>query len=278
MADVLISGVLGAAVFAIFLLYRSHVKHTKLINELRAELTAQKIAALTQTRLDPTVDVNGERQEEHCGRRKGHLTLLCGEGMASALSSIGDRCQSAWNEHRRLTATAATTVAVAGTAVVVLVVASGDSSGAPPSAHGPSVTATGSSPGGSREPGKGEGSAATEIQASNAAHRTPHLHEAGTTPLLAETRRADDRTRRGADGTSASTPAPSPTPEGHTTPAPTFPHSTPAPDLPGTTTPSPSRPTITAAPTPKPSPSHPSTDAELCVLGLSQLGLCLAAG
>ncbi|MEW2631580.1 hypothetical protein AB0903_07965 [Streptomyces sp. NPDC048389] len=275
MTDVLIAGVLGAAVFAIYLLYRSHMKHTKLINELRAELTAQKIAALTQAHLDPTVDVDGEGQEEGCVRRKGHLTLLCGGGVASALASIGDRCHSAWNDHRRLTATAAaTTVAVAGTAVAVLVVASGDSSGAT-TAQRPRTTATEISPGGSKEPGEREGAAVVEIEASNAARHTATHNEAGALPLLQEERLANDGTRRGSDSTSASTSAPSTTPAPRVTPAPGH---TPAPDLPGTTTPTPSQPPITAAPTPKPSPPLPSTDANLCVLGLPKLGLCLAAG
>ncbi|THA50832.1 hypothetical protein [Streptomyces sp. A1136] len=271
MADVLIAGVLGAAVFAIFLLYRSHVKHTQLINELRAELTAQKIAALTQTHLrDPTVEV--DCLEEGRARRKGHLTLLCGGGVASALACIGDRCQSAWKGHRRLAATvAATTVAVAGTAVVVLVVASGDSSGAT-NAQKPGATATATEvdPRGPKEPGRRERPAVVEIQATNAAQHNTTDKEGGAAPLLQKEGPAPSAAG-GSDGTST---APSTTPDRRVTPTPT---PTPTPDLPGTTSPTPSKPPTTTAPTPKPSPPAPSTHAEVCVLGLPVLGLCLAS-
>jgi hypothetical protein len=45
--DVLISGVLGAAVFAIALLYRMVRRNSRLIAQLHAENTAAKIAAIT---------------------------------------------------------------------------------------------------------------------------------------------------------------------------------------------------------------------------------------
>ncbi|MBT2453335.1 hypothetical protein [Streptomyces sp. ISL-86] len=271
MVDVLIAGVLGAAVFAIFLLYRSHAKHTQLINELRAELTAQKIAALTQTHLDPTVEV--DCQEEGRVRRKAHLTLLCGGGVSSAIACIGDRCQSAWKDHRRLAATAAaTTVAVAGTAVVVLVVASGDSSGAT-NAQRPSATATATAtevnPARPQKPGRREGSAVVEIRANAAQHTTTHK-EGGAAPLLQKEGEAPSTS---GDSARTST-APSTTPDRRVTPAPTL---TPTPDLPGTTSPTPSEPPTTTAPTPKPSPPPPSADAKVCVLGLPVLGLCLAS-
>ncbi|MGW4007870.1 hypothetical protein [Streptomyces sp. NPDC004763] len=114
MTDVLISGVLGAAVLAIVLLYRSDQRKTRQLNELRAEVTAQKIAArLQRTTPAPAAD----ELEEEPARRKKHLALYIGGGAAAILAALGDRFRSVWSRHRVVTAVgAAVTVATVTTA------------------------------------------------------------------------------------------------------------------------------------------------------------------
>ncbi|MER7835266.1 hypothetical protein ABTY98_04985 [Streptomyces sp. NPDC096040] len=117
MQDVLLAGVLGAAVLAIVLLHRAQQKHAALITELRAEVTAQKIAALTQ---QPMATVPEEDEALEPVRRKRHLALYIGSGVAAVLSSLGERLRSLWQRHRAATATGtAVVVATAGTAAAL---------------------------------------------------------------------------------------------------------------------------------------------------------------
>jgi hypothetical protein len=105
--DVLLAGVLGAAVLAIVLLARSVRRLAEQTNQLRAEVTAQKIAALQQRAPAPApVD-----EEPEPVRRKRHLALYIGGGVAAFLTSLGERLRAMVNQHRR--------AAAAGTVVVV---------------------------------------------------------------------------------------------------------------------------------------------------------------
>lgn len=114
MTDVLICGVLGAAVLAIVLLYRSDRKKTKQLDELRADLTAQKIATLRQRTAAAPAAVE---PEEEPARRKRHLALYIGGGAAAILAALGDRARAVWKRHRTATAVgAAVTVATVSTA------------------------------------------------------------------------------------------------------------------------------------------------------------------
>ncbi|MFC3346097.1 hypothetical protein ACFOOM_01295 [Streptomyces echinoruber] len=109
MTDVLIAGVLGAAVLAIVLLHRSNRKHAEMINQLRAEITAAKIAALQQRTIPAPA---GDEPEPEPVRRRRHLALYIGGGVAAVLASLGDRLRPLWQRHRAATA-AGTAVAVA---------------------------------------------------------------------------------------------------------------------------------------------------------------------
>lgn len=109
---VLLAGVLGAAVLAIVLLSRGYQRNRQHITELRAEVTAQKIAAMAKP---------GPRHAAappEPDRRKGHLALYIGGGIAAALASFGGRLRSAIRAHRAVTVAVAS-VAAAGTAAAI---------------------------------------------------------------------------------------------------------------------------------------------------------------
>ncbi|MDX3239743.1 hypothetical protein PV392_29475 [Streptomyces sp. ME03-5709C] len=112
MADLVLAGVLGAAVLAIVLLYRGYQRNRALITQLRAELAAQKIAAMSHQH-SPRHAVPPDP-----ARRKGHLSLYMGGGVLAAVFSFGGRIREVWRAHRVVTA-AVTTVAAAGTAAAI---------------------------------------------------------------------------------------------------------------------------------------------------------------
>ncbi|WP_228976753.1 hypothetical protein [Streptomyces sp. DH12] len=129
--DVLLAGVLGASVLAIVLLYRENVRHTQQINQLKADIVAQKIATALNTKpgsADPTATADlAPVPDEAPGpaspvRKKRHMKLYAGGGgVAAALVWLGDRISAAWAGHRGITATAAAvTVAVFGAATLAL--------------------------------------------------------------------------------------------------------------------------------------------------------------
>lgn len=119
MADValvLLAGVLGAVVLAVVLLYRGQQRNRAIITQLNAEIAAQKIAALTQRGPNPL-----PAQDPEPARRKRHLSLHIGGGVAAFLASLGTRTRDTWTNHRAatsVTVTAAASVAVAGAFVL----------------------------------------------------------------------------------------------------------------------------------------------------------------
>ncbi|MFE6551641.1 hypothetical protein ACFVHS_25020 [Streptomyces sp. NPDC057746] len=113
MEDVLLAGVLGAAVLAIVLLQRTSKKHAQLLAELKAEATAAKIARLAQQQAPISVPELDEDEAAEPVRRKRHLALYIGGGVAAVLASLGKRLKSA---PRAVAAATAVSVAVATTA------------------------------------------------------------------------------------------------------------------------------------------------------------------
>ncbi|MFG2404181.1 hypothetical protein ACGFR8_07555 [Streptomyces brevispora] len=112
LALVVQAGVLGAVVLAVVLLHQGQKRNRQIITQLNAELAAQKIAALTQRGPTPL-----PAQEPEPARRKRHLALHIGGGLAAFLASLGSRASNAWTNHRAATVTvttAAASVAVAG--------------------------------------------------------------------------------------------------------------------------------------------------------------------
>ncbi|MFD8035564.1 hypothetical protein ACFV3F_43975 [Streptomyces sp. NPDC059717] len=133
MEDVLLAGVLGAAVLAIVLLQRTSKKHTQLLAELKAEATAAKIARLAQQQAPISVPAQAEDEDAEPVRRKRHLALYIGGGVAAALASLGKRLRSA---PRAVAAGTAVSVAVATTAAAAFYIRhDGHDNVPPPSPH-----------------------------------------------------------------------------------------------------------------------------------------------
>lgn len=107
---------LGAASLAIFLLYRGWRSNRALITELKAQLAAQQIAALTG---DPGQPGGVDALPPEPARRRRHLSLYLGGGVVALLTSCRDGLRSLI---RTRPAIAAATVATVGaTAALVLV-------------------------------------------------------------------------------------------------------------------------------------------------------------
>jgi hypothetical protein len=136
--DVLLAGVLGAAVLAIVLLARSVRRLTEQTTQLRAEVTAQKIAALQQRAPAPAP----VEEELEPARRKRHLTLYIGGGAAAFLASLGERLRAALKRHRRATAAGTAVVVAAASTAAALYLTSNDTHPSTGGAH-PLATATG---------------------------------------------------------------------------------------------------------------------------------------
>lgn len=134
LADVVLAGVLGAAILAIVLMSRCTARNTRLINELRAELTAQKILTLTaNAHLPAAAGAEAEAADPVPVRARGHLALLAGTDEGGTAPSA--RFRGAWNTRCRtltVTVTAATVLIGGGAAVVFTVPGLGPGRGAPP--------------------------------------------------------------------------------------------------------------------------------------------------
>ncbi|MGY5033247.1 hypothetical protein ACWC9U_20610 [Streptomyces sp. 900116325] len=139
MADVVLAGVLGAVVLAVLLLHKARQKDRALITQLRAEMAAQKIAALTHT--GPVLYGAEEAEEAEPPepvRRKRHLALYIGGGVAAFIAFTGERARSLWKNRRTATATVTVaSVAVAAAGAFALT----SSEGTSPAEAVPSITA-----------------------------------------------------------------------------------------------------------------------------------------
>ncbi len=134
---------LGAALLAIVLLYKGYKKNRDQITELRAQLAAQQIAALTG---GVSVSHDDDDDDDDGGhgpiRRKRHLSLFMGSGAVAAVTALADRIRNAVRSHRAFTITATTTVATAVGAAALYITSNGDTSnnGAAPTSPGPGQT------------------------------------------------------------------------------------------------------------------------------------------
>ncbi|MFE7704512.1 hypothetical protein ACFU6I_01635 [Streptomyces sp. NPDC057486] len=142
MAEVLLAGILGAVVLAAFLLHRAHRRNREITTLLRAEVAAQRIAAITLGRT-AVLPADDAAEQPDPVRSKRHLALRIGGGPPALPPSFGDLARPVWRGHRAATMTVtAASVAVAG----ALVLTSGG--GAPQTANAaPPATAPGPVPG-----------------------------------------------------------------------------------------------------------------------------------
>ncbi|MGJ5693887.1 hypothetical protein ACM6RM_11985, partial [Streptomyces pratensis] len=93
-----------------------------MINNLHAELTAQRIAALTGPGPLPVQDAAEEPPEP--AHRKRHLALYIGGGAVAAIASLGGKLRSLLRGHTAAVA-ASTTVIVGTAAAAALYLTSG---------------------------------------------------------------------------------------------------------------------------------------------------------
>lgn len=118
MADVVLAGILGAVVLAVALLHKVSQKNRKVITQMRAEMAAQQIVALTGTAPIRILPDETEEEPPEPARRKGHLALYIG-GLAAVLAFAGSRAVTLWRMHRTATVTVtAASMAVAGSFVI----------------------------------------------------------------------------------------------------------------------------------------------------------------
>ncbi|WP_406321737.1 hypothetical protein [Streptomyces sp. NBC_00519] len=133
-------------------LHRTQQKQQRIINDLSAEVTAQKIAALTRQPVAGSFPQRQDLPQEPPARRKRHLALYIGGGVAAFLASVGERFRSLIRGRRSMAVTVAAGSAalVATTATALYMNTGGEAAptaGAPlPSATSPHGYATGPSP------------------------------------------------------------------------------------------------------------------------------------
>ncbi|MET7809847.1 hypothetical protein ABZT26_03170 [Streptomyces sp. NPDC005395] len=127
MIDAVLAGVLGAAILAIVLLYRGFQRNRELINQLRAEVAAAKIAAMAARPPVPTAVAVGEQPAPPGPedppppvRKRRHLSLYKGGGIAALFISLLGCARAIYNKHQTSSAliAAASVAAVSSTAVM----------------------------------------------------------------------------------------------------------------------------------------------------------------
>ncbi|MDX3067284.1 hypothetical protein PV518_34805 [Streptomyces sp. ND04-05B] len=257
MVIVVLSGLLGASLLAIALLAYGWKKNRADINRLHAEVTATKIAALSQ--LAAGIPAGDEPPEPT--RRRKHLALYIGGGVAAGLASAGDRIRDLWRRHR--TATASVTAAAAVTGAALYLTASGGSVQPSPRSAAPPASASAS---GTADPAGDEDSVANVTkQGPNTSTRAVEPYEI-TTPTSPMESGADKPTAHASDHTPpvSKTPPSTSTHPGDEEPAPGSPPVT-----------SPPAPKPTPKPTPTPTPSSPPVDEPSDDCRFELLGLCL---
>ncbi|MFE3033096.1 hypothetical protein ACFXKY_15800 [Streptomyces canus] len=142
MAHVFLSGVLGAAVLAVVLIYRSQQRLAARLAKIEAEVAADKIARLTQQLVPPALPAEEEEPAEPA-RRKRHLALYLGGGVAAILVSFGERLRSSWRRSPAFTATGTVAVVAVASTAAALCLPSNDT---PPEIRNPPQPATTSQP------------------------------------------------------------------------------------------------------------------------------------
>ncbi|MEI5526902.1 hypothetical protein WB388_40600 [Streptomyces brasiliscabiei] len=117
---------LGAALLAIALLYRGFKRTREQITDLRAQVAAQQIAALTGGGPISGDGGGGAATEPEPVRRKGHLSLYKGGGVVAAFAALTDYLRTFGRRHRAITITAGATVATAGAAAAIFLTGTGE--------------------------------------------------------------------------------------------------------------------------------------------------------
>lgn len=117
---------LGAALLAIALLYRGHKRTREQITDLRAQVAAQQIAAITGGGPISGGEGGGDTSEPEPVRRKGHLSLYKGGGVVAAFAALAESLRIFGHRHRAITITAGTTVATAGAAAAIFLTGTGE--------------------------------------------------------------------------------------------------------------------------------------------------------
>lgn len=237
---------LGAASLAIVLLYRGWKSNRALITDLNAQLAAQQIAALTG---GTTPLMGGDPAHPEPVRRRRHLALYIGGGVAAFYATCRDNIVSAFRAHPALAATAVATVATVSTAAA-LVMAPGDTSGQ--NTRRPTTTSADAEPGPDVQAADDEDTSAVNtdsVIAEDAAASTTDgpralsaVPEDETTPSAVETPTlgsspsptgtAEQGTRPGGSGPSAVPP--DPVQDAPTDEPPTAEEPAPGPSAPGT--------------------------------------------
>ncbi|WP_326792260.1 hypothetical protein OHA79_17220 [Streptomyces sp. NBC_00841] len=259
MAEVLLAGILGAVVLAAFLLHAAHRRNREIVTLLRAEVAAQRIAAITLGRT-AVLPADDAAEQPEPARRKRRLALRISGGAPAFPASFGDRARSVWRGHPAATMTVtAASVAVAG----ALVLTSGG--GTPQTANAaPPATAPGPVPGaGQDEKGdsqdaerspaeEGNGTAVTHDDSDARPFSGPRSAASGEGQSVVST---EGEPSPGTSGTPTSGDEDQAEPtEG--TPAPS---NTAAPGPAGTTAPDPSTSPTTTPPPPTPNPTTEPT-------------------
>ncbi|MGW4731752.1 hypothetical protein ACWEQC_21760 [Streptomyces shenzhenensis] len=134
MEIVVLSGLLGAAILAIVLLAHGWRKNRADINRLHADLTATKIAALTQLTAAPA-----QEDVPEPSRRKGHLTLYIGGGVAALVTWLGERLRSLGLRGSIATAGGTAVVVAAASTVAALYFTSNDAASKEPGTQLPAT-------------------------------------------------------------------------------------------------------------------------------------------
>ncbi|MGY3199828.1 hypothetical protein [Streptomyces sp. TE5632] len=255
-----LAGLLGAAVLAIVLIYRAQQKQGAMITQMRAEATAQKIAALTQ-RQQPLPE---ESEAPEPVRRKRHLGLYIGGGVVAVIASFGRRLRSAVTRSpRNVVAATATVAALAGTATALIMGASDNG----PAPEGPGPTHPTTAP-------------------DNAVQDAADGTDAETDDNLAYTNTTDDRPLTDTSSpTTDHAPSPETSPDADTTPTASASDSGATPDAAPTSsaaTPPPVAPDpdpTSAVPAPDPQPSVPDDNQDsgglICLNAPKLVDLCL---
>ncbi|MFF5668877.1 hypothetical protein ACFY8S_01855 [Streptomyces hygroscopicus] len=138
MAEVVLAGVLGAAVLAIVLLYKNGQRQADRLTKLEAELAAEKIARITQQPVP--LPATAEEEEPEPAYRKRHLALYIGGGVAALFTSLGPRLRDLVRRHRTAAVTAAASSVLVATSAVAYYANAG--SDATPDSTSPSPAAT----------------------------------------------------------------------------------------------------------------------------------------
>lgn len=286
MTEVVLAGVLGAAVLAIVLLHKNSQKQADRLAKVEAELVAEKIARLTQQPVAPAPPVEDEPPEP--ARRKRHLALYIGGGVAAIVTSLGNRFRSLTRQRRAATVTVAASSVLVATSAFAYYANAGSDARPDSTAPVPSATAPDFGDSDAQAPERSK----SDDDADDKSGTTTPWGTTGASdapvPLLDETDTADGQRRVGdhpgggdpgaradqkhdGDSTPGEPTTPTPTPAGTEPPA-----QNPAPEPPSTAEPEPSQPPATEPPANgDPDDGDDQGDDGLCIGVPPILELCL---